>query len=73
MGASSDAEAVVDARLQVHGVDRLRVADASVMPTIIAGNTSAPAMDDRRAGRFLHTRPRAGCAAPRRDAEAAVA
>jgi len=44
MGPSSDAEAVVDARLRVHGLDRLRVADASVMPTIIAGNTSAPAM-----------------------------
>ncbi|WP_080966718.1 GMC oxidoreductase [Variovorax paradoxus] len=44
MGPSSDAEAVVDARLRVHGVNRLRVADASVMPTIIAGNTSAPAM-----------------------------
>ena len=39
MGA--DREAVVNSRLQTYGVDRLRVADASVMPTITAGNTNA--------------------------------
>jgi choline dehydrogenase len=33
---------VVDARLRVYGVERLRVADASIMPQIIAGNTNAP-------------------------------
>nr|WP_294548347.1 GMC family oxidoreductase N-terminal domain-containing protein [uncultured Rhodopila sp.] len=37
-----DAMAVVDARLRVHGLDGLRVADASVMPVIVAGNTNAP-------------------------------
>ncbi|WP_292687582.1 MULTISPECIES: GMC family oxidoreductase [unclassified Novosphingobium] len=37
-------EAVVDIQLRVFGVEGLRVADASVMPTIISGNTSAPAM-----------------------------
>jgi len=34
--------AVVDERLRVHGIDGLRVADASVMPTVIRGNTNAP-------------------------------
>ena len=33
---------VVDARLRVKGVDRLRVIDASVMPRITSGNTNAP-------------------------------
>jgi len=42
MGPASDA--VVDARLRVRGVQNLRVADCSVMPTIISGNTNAPAM-----------------------------
>ncbi len=40
----SDAEAVVDAELRVRGVAGLRVVDASVMPTIVGGNTSAPTM-----------------------------
>jgi choline dehydrogenase-like flavoprotein len=33
---------VVDADLRVRGVDRLRVADASVMPNVTSGNTNAP-------------------------------
>jgi choline dehydrogenase len=38
----SDEEAVVDETLQVRGVDGLRVVDASVMPTLVGGNTHAP-------------------------------
>ena len=41
---------VVDPRLRVLGVGRLRVADASVMPAVIAGNTNAPMYHDRREG-----------------------
>ncbi len=37
-----DGEAVVDARLRVHGLQRLRVIDASIMPVIPTGNTNAP-------------------------------
>ncbi|MEJ5976436.1 GMC family oxidoreductase N-terminal domain-containing protein [Novosphingobium sp. PS1R-30] len=39
-----DAEAVVDPRLRVNGVEGLRVADCSVMPGHVTGNTNAPAM-----------------------------
>ncbi|CAG2153806.1 Oxygen-dependent choline dehydrogenase [Cupriavidus yeoncheonensis] len=39
-----DAMSVVDERLRVHGIQGLRIADASVMPTIISGNTSVPCM-----------------------------
>lgn len=42
MGPDSDPAAVVDARLRVKGVDGLRVVDASIMPTLIGGNTNAP-------------------------------
>lgn len=40
----NDALAVVDSQLRVHGIGRLRVADASIMPTLIGGNTNAPCM-----------------------------
>jgi choline dehydrogenase len=42
MGQSGDA--VVDARLRVHGIHGLRVADCSIMPEIVSGNTNAPAI-----------------------------
>jgi choline dehydrogenase len=42
MGLASDPLAVVDERLRLHGIDGLRVVDASVMPTITSGNTNTP-------------------------------
>ncbi len=42
MGRSDDAQAVVDSELRVRGMARLRVVDASIMPTITSGNTNTP-------------------------------
>ena len=44
MGLASDPMTVVDERLRVNGIERLRVVDASVMPSITSGNTNAPTM-----------------------------
>jgi choline dehydrogenase-like flavoprotein len=44
MGRRDDPLAVVDERLKVIGLDRLRIVDAAVMPTITSGNTAAPTM-----------------------------
>jgi len=44
MGTVSDTGAVVDERLRVHGIEGLRVVDASVMPAITSGNTNSPTL-----------------------------
>jgi choline dehydrogenase-like flavoprotein len=52
MGA--DADSVVDTRLRVRGVEGLRVVDTSIFPTLVSGNTNAPAMATAlRAGQFI--------------------
>lgn len=49
-----DEMSVVDPRLRVHGIDGLRVADASIMPIVIGGNTNAPSiMIGRRVAQFI--------------------
>ena len=54
MGPASDREAVVDQYLQVHGLERLRVVDASVMPDVVRANTNpATMMIAERAADFI--------------------
>ncbi|MFN0249797.1 MAG: GMC family oxidoreductase [Kofleriaceae bacterium] len=58
MGPRTDPSAVVDAELRVHGIRGLRVADASIMPSIIGGNTNAPTVmiAEKAADFLLHAR-----------------
>jgi choline dehydrogenase len=64
MGKEADTMSVVDARLRVHGISGLRVVDASIMPTILSGNTCSPVvmfaekasdmiLEDRKRGRMV--------------------
>jgi choline dehydrogenase len=55
----SDPVAVVDAQLRVHGITGLRIADASIMPTLTSGNTNAPSImiGEKAADMLLNTVP----------------
>ncbi|MET9969384.1 GMC oxidoreductase [Streptomyces sp. NPDC006356] len=68
-------EAVVDPRLRVHGVPGLRVADSSVMPAVISGNTHAPTvMIGERCADFVladTAGPRQGCCVGRTSGSSA--
>jgi choline dehydrogenase len=57
MGPAADPMAVVDAQLRVHGLQGLRVVDASVMPAITSGNTNSPTlMIAERAAEWIRAR-----------------
>ena len=64
IGAADDAAAVVDPELRVHGLRGLRIADGSVMPTILSGNTNAACiMIGERCAEFLSRAARLDAAA----------
>jgi len=58
MGRADDPSAVVDPKLRVRGIGRLRVIDASIMPTITSGNTNTPTVMIAERGSALVKRDR---------------
>jgi choline dehydrogenase-like flavoprotein len=68
MGPASDRMAVVGEDLKVYGVEGLRVADNSIMPTLVSGNTNAPAMMiGERAARFIKGKDAVSAFSPATD------
>jgi choline dehydrogenase len=65
----SHEKAVVDTELRVHGIEGLRVIDASVMPAVISGNTNAATiMIAEKASDLIRAAGRAGVATPAKAA-----